>query len=59
MFIRDKKGNIIQFKIKKYHTKQDLYREYWKIKYNKNIYTKSNKLDSIIQYINGNTNIIF
>ena len=59
MFIRDKKGNIIRFEVKKYNTTEDLYKALWKIKYNKTIYTKSNKIDSIIDYIEGNTNIIF
>ena len=59
MFVRDKKGNIIRFEVKKYNTTKDLYKEFWKIKYNKTIYTKSNKIDSIVDYIEGKTNIIF
>ena len=43
MFIRDKKGNIIRFEVKKYNTTEDLYKEFWKIKYNKTIYTKLNQ----------------
>jgi hypothetical protein len=58
MYLYDHNNKLIKFDISKYHTNNDVYYAYYKIKYNITI-PKHNKIteEKILEYLNDNKNL--
>ena len=59
MYIRAKNGNIILIKPDDFANEKDLYKNMWKNKFNIKLdEVKTSKKDSIIDYVNGISDLI-
>ena len=54
MYVRNYSGKIVKIEISKYYSDKDLYKAFWKIKYNINLDDdKYVLIDDIIEFINN------